>query len=231
MLLHGWCGLVDGRCNGLSACLSALAPWGCEDRKLLYVPRRIRNRIRFCTLWTLMIFESEAVPHICMQYVNEGTTIDLYSNILLLRLSSLVPLSIQFSFLLPPRKTFVQNHAPVLSLGWLRYDCVLEFHSGENFTSKREVAVLRLISVYRDVPSIRPFAIQFQKVLCDLSCFNSTRGVDNEGCVISICSQEGTQFHRVWQDSGIPNATMRYASSNASDGRSFACHIYHKSSF
>jgi len=26
--------IVDGRCNGLSACLSALAPWGCVDRKL-----------------------------------------------------------------------------------------------------------------------------------------------------------------------------------------------------
>jgi len=42
--------------------------------------------------------------------------------------------------------------------------------------------VLRLISVYRDVPSIRPFAIQIQKVLCDLGCFNSTRGVGNKGC-------------------------------------------------
>jgi len=46
-----------------------------------------------------MTFKSEAIPHIWMQYVIEGTTIDLYSNILLLMLSLLVPLSIQFSFL------------------------------------------------------------------------------------------------------------------------------------
>jgi len=47
--------------------------------------------------------------------------------------------------------------------------------------------MLRLILLYRNVPSIRPFAIQVQKILNDLSRFNSTRRVDNEGCIISIC--------------------------------------------
>jgi len=84
---------------------------------------------------------------------------------------------------LPPRKWFVQNQAQVLSLGSLRSSCFLKFYFREDFTSKREVAMLRLISVY--VPSIRPFAIQVQKVLGDLSS-----------------TQERTRFPRVRQVSG-----------------------------
>jgi len=52
----------------------------------------------------------------------------------------------------PPRKSFTQIQAQVLSLERLRYSCVLEFYSGEDLTSKSEVAVLRLVPVYWDVP-------------------------------------------------------------------------------
>jgi len=82
-------------------CSSTVLMWRSQARTLFLTYQgasAIVCSARFCTLSTLMTFESEAVAHICMQYVNERTTIDLYSNILLLRLSSLVPLSIQFSF-------------------------------------------------------------------------------------------------------------------------------------
>jgi len=54
---------------------------------------------RFWTLWTFITFESEAMPHSWVQYVIKGTTITLNSKTLLPRLSLLVGLSNQLSFL------------------------------------------------------------------------------------------------------------------------------------
>jgi len=54
---------------------------------------------RFWTLWTFNTFESEAMPHSWVQYVIKGTTITLNSKTLLPRLSLLVGLSNQLSFL------------------------------------------------------------------------------------------------------------------------------------
>jgi len=59
----------------------------------------IISSARFGTLWTFMTIESETMPHSWIQYVIEGTTIALNSKSLLPRLSLLVGLSNQLSFL------------------------------------------------------------------------------------------------------------------------------------